>query len=163
MGKFSKCNDEEMDQEAMLNLVKRRIPICMAGTFICNVDIIESCKDLLVVEKPELLHLDLSQVDFDLSDLALECMNLLINKNSFEQILKCYDGKSLDVVHTHDVVFVGANIIQMDNKENRLDFMTRIANMLYSLGIKLNITKQLFADQEIPTLNNIDENSEESE
>ena len=125
----------ELDED---DIVKRKLPISIGGAFISSIDIIETCKDLLLSEMPELLQVDLSvgnEGQFD--ELACECIWKLIKKNDMENKIVVYDTFDLMMVDMPNFLLIGLPVVAMQNDETKVSFLERVRETILKLNIRM--------------------------
>lgn len=127
------------------NFIRRQVPINFGGMFIPSTVIIDSARDLLFLEEPELMQLNLQEeVEEDFwDDLALDCINKIIKKSEHNKVLQAFNTKSFNDVYHPGSIFVGSSILTMKNDETKDMFLMRVLGYIKSLNIKLDGKKIL--------------------
>jgi hypothetical protein len=131
-----KVDPELRDGEDDDDLVKRKIPIIVGGTFVSSLDIIETSKDLLIAEMPELLQIDVhSGNDGEFDSLALECLWHLFKKSDMVNVLVAYDTYDLQMCDMPNFILVGMPIMVMQPDETKITFLEKVKENIFKLNI----------------------------
>ena len=120
-----------------LQLTKRYRPFHAIGSFMCSHCIIESAKNIIGMEFPEILQMTTHKEGNDefISELAIKCMIKIIVKKELSNSLFPIDGKLFLVNNFPGTVFIGASTETIADDETKSDFFERIKKEIMSLEL----------------------------
>ena len=127
-------------EEEKSDLVKRSVPVCVGGFFVSSLDVIESCKDLLVTDVPELLQIntDKETEEGEFSNIAMQCLGKLVEKNKLKDIVIYYDTNDFNISKMENFILIGVPIYLMTDDETKSEFLDRCKELISKLNINFN-------------------------
>lgn len=135
----------------MKDLIKRYTPLSAIGTFFCSHCIVDSAKNILAMEKPELMQVAThdKKKSEDLNVLALQCMAEILAKYQLNTSLFALDAMFLLNHSIPGTIFVGARTDTIGDTETKMDFFERIKNEIVRLELMKNKVDEDMSEGEV--------------
>ncbi len=118
-------------------LTKRYAPFNAIGSFVCSHCVIESAKNIIGMDFPEIFQVETHKnaTDETINALAMKCIMNIIAKNKLGNSLFGIDGKLFMTNNYPGTLFVGANIESIGDNETKIEFFERIKTEIVSLEL----------------------------
>lgn len=133
----------------MKNLTKRYMPLSAIGTFFCSHCIVDSAKNVLAMDFPELLQVAThGKNSDDLNQLALKCLSEILVKKKLNGSLFAIDSTFLMNHNFSGTIFVGAKTDTITETETKNDFFERIKKEIVELELlKTKVDEDMSEDE----------------
>jgi len=138
-------------------LTKRQTPLTAIGTFVCCHCIIESAKNIIGLDFPEILQLEThgEKDDEEYTEVAIKCLSQIVVNNKLETSLFVIDSRVLLNHNLPGTLFIGSKIESMGEDETKKQFIERIKNELISLDLMKNKVDEDMTDDDNEHYNNM--------
>lgn len=125
---------QEIDDD--VKLVKRYTPIVGVGSFICTGCIIDSAKNIIGIENPEILQINTHEDESEeMVGQAFACLVKIIEAKKPLVKMFIVDPQHLQENKAEGVLFLGVTLSEMKEDETRANFFERVKQEFMSLGL----------------------------
>lgn len=115
--------------------VKRYVPINAVGSFFCTGCIIDSAKNIIGLQNPEILEINSHQDGADFLNTAFGCLMKIIQAKKPTLKLLIINPLSLQTNNIDGVLFLGVDASEMNDEESKKEFFDRVKQEFMSLGL----------------------------
>lgn len=138
-----------METQPEENLVKRYSPIHMFGTSICSDCLIESAKNMIGLENPEILQIETHSKteEYDLEErdnIALKCLKQIMEKNKIN--LSVLLPSDMMFNYSHGSIFFGRNVSEIEKNQTIENFAEKISSEIKSLNLFKEAKEKIMED-----------------
>ncbi len=131
-------------------LIKRYTPVVGVGAFICTGCIIDSAKNIIGVENPDILGIPAHNNDSEeLTDIAFGCLIKIIEASKPTTKFFIVNPENLQENKAEGVLFLGVLLSDMKDEETRTEFFERVKHELMNLGLMKNKLDEDMTEEEI--------------
>ncbi len=135
------------------DVTKRYLPVHGIGTFICANCIVESSKNFILDEFPEVIGIETHKEEANentpyMADIALKCLIFMAKKFPPTVNMFFLDAEDLLNNSTPGTIFIGCSFDDMNNEESKPEFFQRVKNEILAMNIMRDKQDEDMDDEE---------------